>query len=672
MSRYITNSGARQPSRAVRLRSIIPKDKPEIKTPIGMYDFRCIIQTSGVVIKNIADNGLPSYDIEFEIPFDDDLIPNESEIRIYNLSEETKNKFVIGNTVDVTAGYGYDTGVILRGWISDIQTECSGADVATVIYVMDSIAYDVEQTVNKTYTKGTTASQILSDLLNMTALEIAEYEIQRDYTFKNDTKVSGGIMDCLKEYADICGVSVFISMQRIFCKPIWLGWNTYFTVCPETGMIDSPERFTESNQSEIYEDVFHGYNVSMLMQHRLQTAAIVNVQSKVCRGDFRVVGGKHTYDGLSAITEIKIMDRIDVIVHPEDDGDNDLKISPTGYNCTVYELSDEQKVNLAKYVNCEAGSNVDGKKAVASHMCNMYEYWRWSNDSRAKKTLYQTIYGNRWYAKPTRENQTYTDEDLNAVEDCICNGNRNIPPYVTEFDMWGGVAHLGDRNYTDIVEISPKPSSDDDLKRHISILKNGMGASGRFYAAYMYSDYGGNIFFYESDKYKEYCDSRYVSETTALAQKFVSVAVAEEGTAETGDNIQKYGREMGTDGYSWCGYFVAWCAKHADVPTSVIAWNNGSCGSAAWYAYAAEKQGMGTYHAKGSGYTPKLGDIFVLNYNGSDYAGDGHVGIVRSYESGDKFKSIEGNVSDKVKSRSISIHQCTFITPNWEDVKDNG
>jgi hypothetical protein len=117
---------------------------------------------------------------------------------------------------------------------------------------------------------------------------------------------------------------------------------------------------------------------------------------------------------------------------------------------------------------------------------------------------------------------------------------------------------------------------------------------------------------------------------------------------------------------------VAWCAKHADVPTSVIAWNNGSCGSAAWYAYAAEKQGMGTYHAKGSGYTPKLGDIFVLNYNGSDYAGNGHVGIVRSYESGDKFKSIEGNVSDKVTSRSISIHQCTFVTPNWEDVKDNG
>lgn len=669
MSKYISGAHSALPSRTIGIKDLLPETSPDTRTPDGMYGFRCIVQTPEVVIKNVADNGLPLFDIEFEIPFDDDLIANEAEIKIYNLSETTKNKFAIGNSVDVTAGYGYDTGVILRGFISDIQTEVSGADTAIVIYVMDSVAYNAEQTVSKTYTKGTTASQILCDLLNATALEIAEYEIQRDYTFKNDTEVSGALMDCLKDYADICGVSVFISQQKIYCKPIWLGWNTYFTICPETGMIDSPERFTESNQSEIYEDVFHGYSVSMLMQHRMQTAAIVNVKSKICSGEFRVVGGKHTYDGLSAKTELKLMERIDVIVHSEDSGD-ESGISPTGYNCTKYELSDDQKISLAKYINREAGSNEDGKRAVASHMCNMYEYWHWSGDSRAKKTLFLTIYGNSWYAQGTRENQTYTSEDLTAVEECICNGNRNIPPYVTEFDMWGGVAHLGDRDYTDIIEISPVPSSDSDLKRHTSVLKNAMGASGRFYAVYMYSASGGNIFYYESDKYKEYCDSRYVSETTALAQKFVSVAIAEEGTAETGNNSQKYGREMGADNVPWCGYFVAWCAKHADVPTSVIAWNNDSVGSAAWYAYAAEKNGMGTYHARGSGYTPKLGDIFVLNYNGTAFAKNAHVGIVRSYESGDKFKSIEGNSSDMVKSRSVSIHQCTFITPNWEALNE--
>lgn len=666
MSSYITDAVMKQSSKAISISDIVSDTFSEVKRPAGMYDFRCIIQTPEVVIKNIAENGLPSYDFEFEIPFDDDLIANEAEIRIYNLSESTKNKFAIGNSIDITAGYGDDMGIILHGWISNVQTECSGADITTVIYVLDTIAYDAEQTVNKSYTAGTLASQILSDLINMTGLEIAEYELQRDYTYKNDTKVSGAIMDCIKNYADVCGVSVFISQQKIYCKPIWLGWNTYFTICPETGMIESPERFTESNQSEIYEDIFYGYNVSMLLQHRMQTGAIVGVNSKVCSGDFRVVGGKHIFDGLSATTELKIMDRIDVIIHPEDEDDEEQNISPTGYTCTKYELSEEQKVNLAKYVNREAGDNNDGKRAIASHMCNMYEYWRWSNDDRAKKTLYQTIYGNRWYAQSTRNNQTYTSEDLNAVEDCICNGNRNLPPYVNEFDMWGGVAHLGDRNYTDIVSIYPNPTSDGDLQRHISVLKNGMGASGKFYTVYMYSDYGGNIFYYESDKYKEYCDSKYISAASSLAQKFVSVAVAEEGTAETGNNKQKYGREMGADGYPWCGYFVAWCAKHADVPTSVIAWNNDSCGSALWYAYAAEKKGIGTYHEKGSGYKPKIGDIFVQNYNGTDYAEKGHVGIVRSYESGDYFKSIEGNSSDKVNSRSLSIHQYTFVTPNWE------
>lgn len=174
-----------------------------------------------------------------------------------------------------------------------------------------------------------------------------------------------------------------------------------------------------------------------------------------------------------------------------------------------YELTREQKISLAKYVNKEAGSNVDGKKAVASHMCNMCEYWKWSNDSRYKGSLYATIHGLTWYAASTRSNNEYNSDDLNAVEECICNGNRNIPPYVTEFDMWGGVAHIGNRKYTDIISVSPAPASDSDLNQHTSVLKNAMGASGKFWATYMYTSYGGNIFYYESDKYKEYCEKTY-------------------------------------------------------------------------------------------------------------------------------------------------------------------
>lgn len=663
-SSYITTS-SNSGSKLLKTPDKLSNYLPEVSTPSGTFGFRCIVQTPEVIIYNHGDEKTACFDVEFDIPFDDDMVPNEGEIRIYNLSKATMDKFKKGNSVSVTAGYGSDLGLIFQGWISDTKIKYEGTDTALVIYALDGVSYDTSAVYEKTYAENTKASQILKDLLCATGLEIAEFQIQRDYNYKDETTVSDGLMDNIKKYSDVCGVSTYVSQQKIFCKPIWLGWNTYFTISPQTGMIDSPEACTESNRSEIYEDVFSGYDIEMLLQHRMNTAAIVGVKSKICEGDFRVVSGKHSYNGLSATTKIKVMEKVDTIIHPDTDNGS-LSESGAAYEYTKYDLAQNQKTALAKYVNREAGSNVDGKKAVASHMCNMYEYWKWSNDSRAKETMFATIYGNHWYAADTRSNDTYTDADLSAVEECICNGNRSIPPYVTEFDMWGGVAHIGNRNYTDIVSVTPTPSSDSDLQQHTTILKNGMGASGKFWAAYMYSSYGGNIFYYASDKYKEYCEQTYKTKNGGgLANKFIEVAAAELGTRETGSNNQKYGAEMGSNGVAWCGYFIAWCAKHADVPTSVIPWNDSRCGSAAFYAYAAQNEGAGTFHAKGSGYKPKVGDIFVKNYAGSDFASNGHVGAVRSYSGGDTFQSLEGNSSDKVNSQSLSIHNYTFITPNW-------
>ncbi len=657
-SAYVATPQYSGKSELIKTPDALSPSLPEVSKPDGVFGFKCIIQTPEVIIYNQGDNETDCYDMEFDIPFDDDMVANEGEIRIYNLSKNTSDKFKKGNSVAITAGYGEDLGLVFQGFINDTKTKYEGTDTVFVIHALDGVSYDTSAVFEKTYAENTKASQILKDLLSATGLEIAEFQIQRDYTYKNTVTVSGGRADSIKKYSDVCGVSTYASRRKIFSKPIWLGWNTYFTISPQTGMIGSPEPCEESTRSEIYEDIFTGYNIEMLLQHRMNTAAIAHVKSKICEGDFRVVGGTHSYDGLSAVTKIKVMEKVDTIIHPDNDS-GDAYESGAEYEYTKYDLTESEKIALAKYVNKEAGSSEDGKKAVASHMCNMYEYWKWSRDSRAKNTLFGTIYGNRWYASNTRNNNEYTDADMRAVEECICGGNRNIEPYVDEFDMWGGIEYVGNRNYTDITSIS----TPGQLLQHQTILKNGMGASGRYYKEFMYSTHGGNIFYYTSDKYKEYCEQTYKTKQSGLAAKFIEVAVGELGTRETGSNNQKYGAEMGSNGVAWCGYFIAWCAKHADVPTNVIPWNDGSCGSAGFYAYAARNEGKGTYHAKGSGYKPKTGDLFIKNYNGSDYAD--HIGAVRSYSGGDTFQSIEGNSSDMVNSQSLSIHNYSFVTPNW-------
>lgn len=114
------------------------------------------------------------------------------------------------------------------------------------------------------------------------------------------------------------------------------------------------------------------------------------------------------------------------------------------------------------------------------------------------------------------------------------------------------------------------------------------------------------------------------------------------------------------NGVPWCGIFVAWCLKQGGfgLPSFNYA-------SAAAYAYAAQKSGWGTYHAQGSGYAPKRGDIFVWNYTGNDFSASGHVGFVRYDSDGGTFDTVEGNSSNRVNTRTLNTASYTFVTPPW-------
>lgn len=446
-----------------------------IELPKGQFGFTALIETDKTALRS------EDFDFEYDIPFDDDLVPNEAKITLYNLSKSTRNNFKKDNILTITAGYGADTGVILKGKISDTNTKHDDLDLVTTVYVLDNVDYTDSTIIEQTFSENTKASDILKSLLAMLKLPIEVFKIQRDHTYENTTTVKGSITDNIKNYADVCGVSVYVNKQRIFCRPIWDGDNTHFTICSETGMIGSPEPFEESSTSEQYKDTVKGYTIKMLMQHRMNTAAITYVSSKDCSGTFRVCSGKHTFDGLSAQTEIKCISDIS----------------------------------------------------------------------------------------------------------------------------------------TEIVETSSSASSS-------SSSANSSGGS-----------------------------------TSLKAEAVIQIAEGEIGTAETGNNNNKYGKALGQNGVAWCGLFVAWCIKQAcgSLPGFNYA-------SALAFAYAAQHNGWGTYHAQGSGYTPKRGDIFVRNYNGTAFSSNAHVGFVRS-SSGSSFVTVEGNSSDKVNTRTLNSASYTFVTPPY-------
>ena len=99
--------------------------------------------------------------------------------------------------------------------------------------------------------------------------------------------------------------------------------------------------------------------------------------------------------------------------------------------------------------------------------------------------------------------------------------------------------------------------------------------------------------------------------------------------------------------YEWCAMFIAWSARQARIPKSII--NNASYAHAGSNPYYFNV----TYHPRGS-YTPKPGDLVFYDWVNTQKQWD-HVGIVL-YTQGGYFYAVEGNASERVLIRKASIY----------------
>lgn len=122
------------------------------------------------------------------------------------------------------------------------------------------------------------------------------------------------------------------------------------------------------------------------------------------------------------------------------------------------------------------------------------------------------------------------------------------------------------------------------------------------------------------------------------------VAIAQTLVNNTGGNLG-----MGGD---WCQRFIYWLCAASGMSAS-MPYSEGYCGQARLAmvnSYGAQ------WHQRGDGYIPSAGDLIYFGELNSNVSS--HVGLV--YQGGNSFKTVEGNLSDKVQLRegSVSAGEC--------------
>lgn len=266
--------------------------------PSGVFGSRATIICGDVTIKSTE------IDVEFSVPFDDDMEANEASITVYNLTDETIGKFTKGSQLSIEAGYENDTGLIFKGFVSKVHTKHDGADKITEITCFDDISKKTIE--EKTYAKGTKASYILKDLISRTWLPNPVFKVRRDWTYKDEEKVDGDLMENIKKYSEVCGVSTTIINGNVVSRYIKEYDETDFIISSDTGMIGSPSPFTEEITAEDYKETINGYEVEMILQHRMTTGSGVTLKSRSVNGHFRVCSGEHTFSPDECTTKVKM------------------------------------------------------------------------------------------------------------------------------------------------------------------------------------------------------------------------------------------------------------------------------------------------------------------------------------------------------------------------------
>ena len=266
--------------------------------PEGVFGSKAVVKCGDVTVSSDA------LDVEFTVPFDDDMEPNEAEIIVYNLSDKTIKRLKKKAAISIEAGYQDDTGVIFSGYVSKVTTQFDGADKVTTIKALDDIKkHNLKST---TFAAGTKASVILKNLIKKTGIPIAVFKVRRDHTYKDSQTVEGNLMSEIKRYAEVCGISVYVSKGKVYARYIKQGDNLNFTVSVDTGMIGSPTSYTEEITAEDFEDTIDGYEVEMLLQHRISAGGIVKLDSRIANGTYRVCSGEHRFSPDEAITVVKM------------------------------------------------------------------------------------------------------------------------------------------------------------------------------------------------------------------------------------------------------------------------------------------------------------------------------------------------------------------------------
>lgn len=235
-------------------------------------------------------------EINLDIPFTEGKEQDIAEVVIYNLSESTINDIREHKNINIMAGYRKQNNVanIFTGVVKTVVVNWVGRDKETTLLLADGGYQWASSRLKKSYPKGSKASNIMRDIINLMGFKPAQVAPKEDKIYPDGFIVNGLKKDELNRLIKETQSTMVTEKGFVYINSGESITETGFILNADTGLVGSPTLETDNDdEGKKKPDT---YNVTMLLNPLIVKGSKLKVESHALTGEVQVIEGKHDKD----------------------------------------------------------------------------------------------------------------------------------------------------------------------------------------------------------------------------------------------------------------------------------------------------------------------------------------------------------------------------------------
>ncbi len=177
---------------------------------------------------------------------------NTCNFKVYNLSADKRNRLALyGDQLRVSAGYRNANGpqVLFIGDTTQVSHLFAEPEIITSLDCADGDKAVNNVIISLSYAGETSARSVVEDIAQRMQLNIVRFAPTENYTYTHGFSFAGLAIDALKKVCEYLNLIPTVQNGDLYILDYNLGnLKPPFDINADTGMIGTPERFTDKNQ----------------------------------------------------------------------------------------------------------------------------------------------------------------------------------------------------------------------------------------------------------------------------------------------------------------------------------------------------------------------------------------------------------------------------------------